>query len=160
MTLIAEDLLLLLLDDETLAARLVAAGLLERREDRVLGLFPRTRWPVADVAHEDDVRRRLSAALVQGLTPDERTGALVALLHAIGQAHKVVPHDGVSTSEVKRRAKEVSEGALGGQGGQGRDHRRDRRGHRGGGGLDGRHRRRQLVGQLKSSSPVRLRLIS
>ena len=40
MTLIAEDLLLLLLDDETLAARLVAAGLLERREDRVLGLSP------------------------------------------------------------------------------------------------------------------------
>ena len=111
MTLIAEDLLLLLLDDETLAARLVAAGLLERREDRVLGLFPRTRWPVADVAHEDDVRRRLSGALVQGLTPDERTGALVALLHAIGHAPKVVPHDGVSTSEVKRRAKEVSEGA-------------------------------------------------
>ena len=96
---------------QTLADRLVAAGMLERREDRVLGLFPRTRWPVADAAHEDDVRRRLSAVLVQGLTPDERTAALVALLHAIGRAHKVVPRDGVSSSQVKRRAKDIAEGA-------------------------------------------------
>jgi hypothetical protein len=96
---------------ETLAERLVEQGMLQRRESRVLGLFPRTRWPVADRTHEDEVRRRLTAALGQGLTPDERTGALVALLHAIGRAHKVVPHEGVPTAEVKRRAKEIAEGA-------------------------------------------------
>ena len=96
---------------ETLAGRLVAAGVLEERRGRVLGVFPRTRWPVADAAHEDEVRRRLTAALVQGLTPDERTAALVALLHAIGRAHKVVPREGAPASEVKRRATEISEGA-------------------------------------------------
>ena len=30
---------------DTLCARLAERGLLERRDDKILGLFPRTRWP-------------------------------------------------------------------------------------------------------------------
>lgn len=96
---------------DTLAGRLVERGLLERRESRVLGLFPRTRWPAADTRHEEEVRRRLASTLVQGVEPDERTGALVALLSAIDKAHRVVDHRGLPAREVRRRAKAVAEGA-------------------------------------------------
>ena len=97
------------LDDE-LAERLVQKGILERRDGRVLGLFPVTRWPAVDSAHEEAVRRSLTAALVEGAQPDARTAALVALLHAIGRAHKTVRHEGLSASEVRKRAKRIAEG--------------------------------------------------
>jgi hypothetical protein len=96
---------------EQLADRLVDRGILERRQGRVLGLFPRTRWPAADTSHEDALLRALTAALVQGAQPDERTGALVALLAAIDKAHKIVDHEGLSNGEVRKRAKEIGEGA-------------------------------------------------
>ncbi|MBA2956303.1 GPP34 family phosphoprotein [Nocardioides sp. MAH-18] len=94
-----------------LPERLAERGLVERRDGGVLGLFPRTRWPAADTTHEQAVRRALTAALVQGAVPDERTAALIALLSAIDKAHKVVDHEGLSAREVKKRAKEISEGA-------------------------------------------------
>jgi len=95
---------------DALTDRLAERGLLERRDDRVLGLFPRTRWPAVDSSHEQDVRRRLTAVLVQGVEPDERTGALVALLSAIDKPHKVVDHEGLSTGEVRKRAKRIAQG--------------------------------------------------
>ncbi|MFC4786903.1 GOLPH3/VPS74 family protein [Nocardioides sp. MAHUQ-72] len=94
-----------------LAARLVERGILERHDSRALGLFPRKRWPTRDAGPELRVRAALTAVLVQGARPDERTAALVALLAAIDRAHKVVDHPGVSSREVRRRAKEVAEGA-------------------------------------------------
>lgn len=96
---------------DTLTTRLVERGILQRREQKVLGLFPHTTWPSADSTHEQEVRREVEAALLQGVTPRERTGALIALLHAAGQAHRVVDRQGVPAREVKARAKEVSEGA-------------------------------------------------
>lgn len=96
---------------DALAARLAERGILRREDDRVLGLFPRTRWPEADGRHEDEVRARLTAVLVQGLAPDPRTGALVALLHALGLAPSLVDRGGVPARDVRRRAKEVAEGA-------------------------------------------------
>ncbi len=95
---------------DRLASRLAEAGVLERRESKVLGLFPRTRWPAADRTHEEAVRRQLVSVLVEGNEPDPRTGAIVALLAAIGRAHKSVPHHGLSTREVKARAKEIADG--------------------------------------------------
>jgi len=95
----------------TLGDRLADRGVLERRESRLLGMLPRTRWPAADSTHEAEVRRLLTSVLVQGTTPDGRTGTLVAVLAAVDQVHKVVDHDGMSRREVKRRAAEVAEGA-------------------------------------------------
>jgi hypothetical protein len=95
---------------EDLAERLVARGILERREDKVLGLFPRTRWPAVDTTHEDAVRRDLGAALVQGVQPDQRTACLIALLSAIDRAHKVVDRDGLPAGQVRKRAKEIAKG--------------------------------------------------
>ncbi|RMI08729.1 GOLPH3/VPS74 family protein [Cellulomonas triticagri] len=96
---------------DALGDRLVERGLLVRQEDRVLGLFPRTRWLAADTAHEAEVRRALTAVLVQGLQPDARTGALVALLSSVDKAPSAVDLGGVPAREVRRRAKEVAEGS-------------------------------------------------
>jgi hypothetical protein len=95
---------------DTLCSRLAGRGILERQDDKVLGLFPRTRWPARDSSYEDAVRRALTVVLVDGSEPDPRTAALVALLHAIDRPHKTVAHEGVSDREVKKRAKEVAEG--------------------------------------------------
>ena len=95
---------------ERLTDRLAERGILERRDGRVLGVFPHTTWPAADTAHEGEVRRALTAALVQGFTPDDRTAALIALLHAVDRAHKTVDSQGLGSRAVKKRAKEIAEG--------------------------------------------------
>jgi hypothetical protein len=95
---------------DTLCTRLAERGILERRHDKMLGLFPRTRWPVRDTTHEEALRRELTVVLVDGDDPDPRTGALVALLYAVDRAHKTVPHEAVGDRDIKRRAKEVAEG--------------------------------------------------
>lgn len=95
---------------DVLTTRLADQGLLRRQDHRVLRLFPRTTWPAADAAHEAQVRQELGAALVQGLQPTQRTAALVALLHAVGRAHKSVPLDGLPAREVKARAKQIADG--------------------------------------------------
>lgn len=95
---------------ETLLSRLERKGVLRRSEDKVLGLFPRTRWPAVDSTREADVRRVLGNVLLRGVHPDQRTAALVALLSAMDLAHKVVDREGLSSREVRRRAKEVAEG--------------------------------------------------
>ena len=95
---------------DALADRLTARGVLARQDDRVLGMFPRTRWPAVDSSREHEVRRLLTAVLVQGAEPDERTGALVALLSAIDKPHTVVDHEGLSAGEVRKRAKQIAKG--------------------------------------------------
>jgi hypothetical protein len=93
-----------------LGQRLAERGIVERRDSRLLGVFPRSTWPSVDATHEQQVRRAVGASLVQGVTPDEHTGALIALLSAADRAHKVVDHEGMSSREVRRRAKEIAEG--------------------------------------------------
>lgn len=97
--------------EDRLAAGLAERGMVERKDGKLLGLFPRTTWPAADTTHEDDVRRTVTACLVDGAQPDERTGALIALLAAIDQAHSAVT-SGTTTAkqELEKRAKEVAEG--------------------------------------------------
>lgn len=95
---------------DDLFASLERRGMVEQRTDKVLGLFPRRTWPAVDSTHEDAVRRALTAALVSGAEPDERTRALVALLDALGRAHKTVDHQGMSGGEVRKRAKALADG--------------------------------------------------
>lgn len=95
-----------------LLERLESRGVIERRSDTVLGLFPRTRWPATDSRPEQAVRDRLHEVLVVGVTPDERSGALVALLLAVDKAHSVLPGlDSRERRAVKTRAQTVAEGA-------------------------------------------------
>ncbi|MET9020947.1 GPP34 family phosphoprotein [Actinopolymorpha sp. NPDC004070] len=94
---------------ERLLAGLADRGVLRQEKGRVLGIFPTTRWPAEDSSHENSLRATLSGVLVQGLTPDARIGALVSLLAAIDVVPKVV--DAPDRRSVRRRAKEISEGA-------------------------------------------------
>lgn len=88
---------------------LATRGILRRDKGRVLGIFPTTRWPAADSRHERALRSALHDVLVVGLTPDDRTGALISLLSAIDVLPKVV--DAPNRRDLKRRGKEVAEGA-------------------------------------------------
>lgn len=90
--------------------RLAERGLVRREDDTVLGLFPTTRWPARDVRHEQELRGGIELVLGHGAAPDPRTGAVIALLSAVDQAHRVLTVPGVPPREVKARAKRVGEG--------------------------------------------------
>lgn len=95
---------------DRLTERLAQAGILQRRDTKILGLFPSATWPAVDRRRGQALQRDLVSALVEGNEPDSRTGSLIALLVAVDQAHKVVPHEGLSAREVKARGKTVAEG--------------------------------------------------
>ena len=93
-----------------LLERLEASGTLRRQERRLLGLWPRQRWLICDTARKAAILRRLGDVLVRGISPDERTAALISVLSALGLAHKVVDPEGVSRRELKARAKQIADG--------------------------------------------------
>lgn len=95
--------------------RLGQKGVLRHSEGRILGIFPSHRWPAKDSAHERSVRERITGALVQGVTPDERTAALISLLNALKAVHKVVDprQHAVRKADLNARAKEIAEGSWG-----------------------------------------------
>jgi hypothetical protein len=87
--------------------RLVDRGILRRTEGRLLGLFPYSRWPAVDSAHEQQLRAQLESVLLRDAPPDPRTAALAGLLSALDAAHKVV--DAPDRKAVRKRAKEIRE---------------------------------------------------
>ncbi|WP_026912169.1 GOLPH3/VPS74 family protein [Patulibacter minatonensis] len=93
---------------ERVLERLEAAGELRRDEKKALGIVSYTRWPAGDGHREDEVRRDVHAALLDGADPDERTAALIGLVQAIDQITKVVPTD--DKKALKRRAEEIADG--------------------------------------------------
>jgi hypothetical protein len=93
---------------DQLLTRLAERGVLQAEEGRVLGLFPVTRWPAKDARHEAEVRAQLESVLKIGTTPDERTGALIALMSALNVVPKVVT-DAVDKRALRRRAKEIAD---------------------------------------------------
>jgi hypothetical protein len=95
---------------ETLLERLAGQGIVKAEKGKVLGLFPVTRWPAQDARHEIEVRAALDAALRIGTEPDQRTAALVALLHSVDAVPKIIT-DAPDKKALKRRAKEISESA-------------------------------------------------
>jgi Golgi phosphoprotein 3 (GPP34) len=95
---------------ERVLDRLVDAGLLRREEDRVLWVFPRTRFPSASGAEplpEGEARRRLLAAVDASGPVDERTAALCALVRAVGIERIAVPDR--PRREVRDRFQEIVE---------------------------------------------------
>ena len=89
-----------------LADRLVAKGILRKEEGRLLLIFPTTRYPQTNPMPEYGVRERIRAAL-RGMTPpDERTAALISLVHACD----LVGHlfDKGERRGAKKKAKEIS----------------------------------------------------
>ncbi|WP_059012811.1 GOLPH3/VPS74 family protein [Streptomyces specialis] len=56
-------------------------GLVREEVRKVLGLFPVRRYPEADGSVEAALRERLTGVVLGGQVPDERTAALIGLLH-------------------------------------------------------------------------------
>ena len=94
---------------EPLAERQCRRGVLDRREEKVLGLVTRTRWPSRDPSRKEAIRRGLVVILVQGGRPDARSAALIGLLLAVHRLHRTVSHPDASARSVRKRAKEVAE---------------------------------------------------
>jgi Golgi phosphoprotein 3 GPP34 len=92
--------------------RLAASGVLRAGHGRALGIFPTRTWPTQDPSHEAETRQLVTQALVQPGAPDERTAALIALLHALKCEHKVVdprPYQ-LSRRQLRARAAEIAQG--------------------------------------------------
>ncbi|HET9646760.1 MAG TPA: GPP34 family phosphoprotein [Microlunatus sp.] len=92
--------------------RLVEGAVLRSEDDRILGIFPRHRWPAKDAAHESSVRAGLVSALREGATAEARTAALISLLLALRAVGKAVDPAsvGLSTKELNANAKRLAEG--------------------------------------------------
>ncbi|MFC9295336.1 GPP34 family phosphoprotein [Streptomyces sp. NPDC057011] len=88
--------------------RLQARGLIGAEVDKVFGMFPRRRYPEADGTVGPALRERLRAVVLKGSDPDERTAALVALLHA-ARLHRLA-FPGVPRGQVVPRMAEVAAG--------------------------------------------------
>jgi hypothetical protein len=92
--------------------KLVADGVLTTEKDRVLWIFPRTRYPAAggvEPPAETQMRERLRAAVLGDGPVDSHVGALCALIAATGLDRKVFT--GLDRKQVKARLKQIGEGS-------------------------------------------------
>jgi hypothetical protein len=83
-------------------------GLVVEERHRTLGIFPVRRYPEADGSVERELRDRLARVVLEGSRPDDRTSALVALLHGArlhGIAFPELPR-----KEVEPRMATIAEG--------------------------------------------------
>lgn len=95
--------------------RIVARGHVERRRGRVLGILPTERLRLGDPRRRDALVREVRAALVDGVEPDSRTAALIALVSASGSLPTLwreIPW----TSPVAERARAFERGDVGADG--------------------------------------------
>ncbi|MBW0118583.1 GOLPH3/VPS74 family protein [Pseudonocardia abyssalis] len=72
-------------------ASLVERGVLRRRRGRLLGLVPAHRYPTQDASARSEIRSRLADAVLDGREPDERTAALIGVLHAARLRRRALP---------------------------------------------------------------------
>ncbi|MET9990815.1 GPP34 family phosphoprotein [Streptomyces mutabilis] len=87
---------------------LLDKGVIREERTRRWGIFPTSRYPEADGSAEAQVRRKLTAAVLEGEEPDARTAALVVLLHT-GGLRDLVFADADRTA-VDERMAELTEG--------------------------------------------------
>jgi len=97
---------------DAVASGLVDKGVLSEERSKVLGVFPRTRWPEADPAPERHLRERLHAVLVQGAEPTEQEALLVGLLEPMDLVKHVVGKG--DRKQARQRAKAIKETGIAG----------------------------------------------
>jgi hypothetical protein len=74
----------------------------------VLGLFRTERLPSKDDSYETSLRANLGQVLSGSRAPDQRTGPLIALLHAMDGLTQVLDVD--DKKAARARAKEIAKG--------------------------------------------------
>lgn len=95
-----------------LLERLEKRGLISREQGRFLGIFRTTRWPAGDARHEEELRERIRAVLVEGREPDPRTAAVIGLVYASGAMPALRPPLPWNSTTVTR-ARKIQEGDWG-----------------------------------------------
>jgi hypothetical protein len=97
---------------EQVLDRLVADGVLRREQDRVLWVFPRTRYPAphgVEPAAEAQARQRMRAAVAGTGPVESRTAALCALVAATGLDRKIFAD--LDRKQTAARLAEIGAGA-------------------------------------------------
>ncbi|MBN6038422.1 GPP34 family phosphoprotein [Amycolatopsis sp. 195334CR] len=89
-------------------AALVERGVLQQKRTWLLGVLPAHRYPAGEGAAEAEVRARLTGTVLNGRTPDERTAALIGVLHAAKLWRRAVPTG--ERKQVRRRMAEIAKG--------------------------------------------------
>lgn len=87
--------------------RLVTRGLLAAEERKVLGLFPVTRYRLADHAEVERLASEVRRVVTSGRSPNDRTTVLVALVGATSVLDQLLPRD--ARRAARQRAKELAE---------------------------------------------------
>lgn len=91
---------------KNLLARLVDKGILGREEHRLLWVFPTKRYPQIDPRPEYRIRERVRSGIRGVSSPDERTAALISLVHASDLIGEIFEKG--ERGDAKRRAKEIT----------------------------------------------------
>ena len=100
---------------DRLYSGLAAEGHVRAQRTTVLGLFPRTTWPVVDVRAQQATRDQLGRTLLGSAPLDARSGTLISLVQAIDAVPRLLGGPGApSGRELKKRAKVVAEGQWAG----------------------------------------------
>lgn len=88
---------------------LAAAGVIRVEEKRMLGLVP-AKYPILNPAPEREIRARLAQVLLGGQPATINDATDLALLQALGVAHKVLREEAgrLNSRELKRRIQEVA----------------------------------------------------
>src|SRR3954452_6149869 len=91
---------------DRLLEQLVARGVLERRERRILWVFPSRSFPLADAAAEQQARDRIRSVILDDREPDQRTAALIGLVRSCNLIDEVfAPHE---RTRANRRFEELT----------------------------------------------------
>jgi len=85
---------------------LVDLGVLQRQEQRILGLFPTQRYFLTDESMQREIVQQVRAAVLKGIGLDSRMAALISLMQA---CHLT---DAVFRPEERSRISEIVEGEL------------------------------------------------
>jgi hypothetical protein len=95
----------------SLYARLAGRGLVRHADTRLLGIFPSSAWPAAEVTHESTVRMDLEHALRVGVA-EPRISALISLISALDAVTRIFDPwaVGMDGEELKANAEAIADG--------------------------------------------------
>jgi golgi phosphoprotein 3 len=92
---------------------LVDLGVLQRQEQRILGLFPTQRYFLIDESIKREIVQQVRAAVLEGIGLDSRMAALISLMQASHLIDAVFRPE--ERPEARARIRAIAEGELVGQ---------------------------------------------
>lgn len=97
---------------DALLKDLAEQGYLTEVRGKVLGIFSTTAWKPHNLVAKGDIVRRVRTAIVDEATPDDRTAALISIVHAVDLLPKLCPS--LDKRTVKHRGQAITDSEWGG----------------------------------------------